>query len=480
MVIRRLIPGALLAAVVLAGCAGAPWFLGEPLDGKPSIPPTSRAETVADHRRKLGDAQKAGEKVLELAELLALEDRGALRVEDRKRLGDLLKERARDWVALRRPIPLAEDLYHLVVLEPSRARGLAPALRNARRSAGDLWLALGENARAEEEYRHAERLGADRMVFRLRAAWGASPADLDREVLERALIDLPERVLAPFTVAYLADGGTQARLLRRAWTAARVYGPPELAARIQALPVGAGFLADAAGASGSVRPPKANAGDGEPPLAAARVTVVEPAASDRLYGGPTLARVLLPLVEVFPDLTAPGLRAREWSERLIAEDPTSPDSLEVAALIDARAGRPDGAARKLGELVFYSPDRALGYARAARVWERAGLDRRACLAWERAANFGAVNDPRWCDLLACVRRSPGAADAESVARYVRDRAPALACVAPLAGRTDSVDAASLERIPTDAGAGANVASRERLPVDAGAGANVDGGARATP
>ena len=51
-----------------------------------------------------------------------------------------------------------------------------------------------------------------------------------------------------------------------------------------------------------------------------------------------------------------------FRQRLLAEDPTSPESLEFAALVDALAGRVDGAARKLSDLVFYSPDRAAGYA----------------------------------------------------------------------------------------------------------------------
>jgi hypothetical protein len=439
---------AIVAAIFLGilfggGCAGAPWLLGDPLDGKPAIPPTSRAETVADHRRKMLAARSNGAKVIEIAELSALEQRGALHADETKRFAQLLRERARDWVTLKRPIPLAEDLRHLSALEPSRARALVPALRAAERAAGDLWLALGENARAEEEYRSAERLGAGRMVFRLRAAWGASPADLEQDVLERALSDLPERALAPFTAAYLASGGSEPRVLHRAWSAARIYGPHELQARIESLPAAASFsrtgteaVSEVAGQAPSGNPESdgtaAAAGAvaaGKPP----RVTVVAPADENWLLSGPTLAGLLLPLCQVFPDLTAPGPRSRAWSDLLIAEDPTSPDSLEIAALIDARAGRIGGASRKLGDLVFYSPDRAEGQARAARVWERAGQQRRACLAWQEAANFGPREDPRWCEVIACVRRTPGAGDPEIVVHYVRERAPTLSCVAGPAG-----------------------------------------------
>jgi hypothetical protein len=421
-------------SAVAGGCAGAPWFLGEPLDDRLVIPTTSRAKTVADRRRTMEQARRGGEKVIEIAEVEALEQRGALSVAEEARFVELLKERARDWSLLGRPIALAADLRHIIALQPSRERALARAVRTAERAAGDVWLALGENARAEEAYRRAERQGADRMVFRLRAAWGASPADLDQTVLARAIAELPERALAPFTSAYLATGGSQPRLLRRGWKAARVYGPAELQARLEALPGASTFATE-------TPPPLSDDGlrseltDRPRTPDAELVTVVEPRADDRLYAGPTLARPLLALCQTFPDLTAPSPRSREWADRLIAEDPTSPDSLEVAALIDARAGRLGGAARKLGELVFYSTDRAIGYARAARVWERAGQDRRACRAWEQAAHLGALDDPRWCDLLACARRDTAVGDERAMVDYVRKRAPGLACVA-----ASSVDA----------------------------------------
>jgi hypothetical protein len=157
------------------------------------------------------------------------------------------------------------------------------------------------------------------------------------------------------------------------------------------------------------------------------MAMVEPGREDLLLRGPTLARVLLPLLAAFPDLTAPGDRSRLWAEWLVAEDPTAVDALEASALIDARALRVDAAARKLVDLVFYSADRATGHARAAAVWERASNDRRACRAWERAALLGAIDDPRWCNLLACLRRDPGAGNAEIASAYVATRAPSLVC-----------------------------------------------------
>lgn len=410
--------GPVLVALLAVHCGGAPWFLGAPLDGRGSIPTTTKSETVADHRHNWSAAAARGEKVIELAELNALEDRGALTRDERARFVELLRERARDWAALARPVPLADDLRHLARLDPARTRALNPALRTAQRAAGDFWLALGENARAEDEYRRAARLGADRMVYRFRAAWSASPSDLDKQTLEAALVELPERVLAPFTTAYLGVGGDEARVLRRAWTAARVYGPPDLGRRLAALLAAENDEGD---------PTPAAPAAPRDPAGPTHVTVVEPGREDRLLRGPTLARVLLPLLAAFPDLTAPGERSRLWAEWLVAEDPTSADALEASALIDARAGRVDAAARKLVDLVFYSSDRARGHARAAVVWERASNDRRACSAWERAALLGPVDDPSWCSLLACLRRDPGSGDVASAATYVAARAPSLAC-----------------------------------------------------
>ena len=168
-----------LAALALAGCVGAPWYLGSPLDDRKVIPDQSRALTVTEHRRGYETAQEEGRAFIELQELLALEERGALRPPEGKRLAELLGARARDWSVLRRPIALAIDLRHLVALAPGRAMALAPRLRAAELAAGDEWLALGETARAEQEYRLAEKLGAYAIDFRFRAVWGASVTDLD-------------------------------------------------------------------------------------------------------------------------------------------------------------------------------------------------------------------------------------------------------------------------------------------------------------
>ena len=415
--------------LLVAGCtAGPPWYLGAPLSGHPAIPAQSRALTVAEHRRAVEQARQAKQQVIELGELEALEARGALRPEDTKRLLELLTLRTRDWVALRRPLALAEDLRHIIELAPAREHLLAPRLALAEVAAGDVWLAAGENARAEQEYSRADKLGASGTDFRFRAVWGASVADLDPPTIERALSELPERVLAPFSVQYLERGGAKPRLLGRAWRAARSYGPPELRTRLETL-----SAASAVPFAVEKVPPPASQSTGE------AATPLEPAPDDLLLAGPTLARVLLPTAARFPQILDPGPRSRLWAERLVVEDPSSPDSLEVAALIDARAGREGGAARKLTDLVFYSGDRAQAYVRAAHVWEKAGRARLACASWAKAARLGPRDDPAWCALKDCLESDPGAGDAAAVAAHIKERAPQLPCVAPPAATVPPTD-----------------------------------------
>jgi hypothetical protein len=123
-------------------------------------------------------------------------------------------------------------------------------------------------------------------------------------------------------------------------------------------------------------------------------------------------------------LLAPGPRARRWAELLLDEDPTSPDVLELTAIIDARAGRLGGAERKLVDLVYFTPDRYLGLVRTAGIWERVGQGRLGCVAWLRAARWrDEIDDPAWGRALACLRRDPGAGDGRSVLAYVLDRTP---------------------------------------------------------
>jgi hypothetical protein len=460
-----------LLATALVGCGGTPWFLGAPLDGHPSIPPRSRVVTVAEHRQNAELAFAAGNRVVEIAELEALEERDSLRDAERGRLVTLLLARAADWVALQRPIPLEADLRNVIALAPGRRLALVRPLRRAERAAGDAWLAMGQNARAEEAYRSAERDGMGGMTYRLRAVWGAVVGDLELATLEEALTELPERVLAPFSDAYLAAGGSQPTVLRRARKAARVFGPPALLDRLDAVVPVPSTAAPDAGAPGGAAPlsgsSAAAAGGaqtlplGAPPLGSPTPSLAppppptpspspSPSASTPggppgqrpsspdlwrdLYGGPTLARRLIPAARRHPELLEPGPASRDFVVRLLDEDPTSPDSLELAALIEARAGRVDSAASKLEDLVFYSGDKVEGASRVAGVWQRVGQSRRACAAWEQAALAGAVDDPNWCRFLACAAETPGATNLPEARRFVSARAPHLACAdAPAPG-----------------------------------------------
>ena len=131
------------------------------------------------------------------------------------------------------------------------------------------------------------------------------------------------------------------------------------------------------------------------------------------------------LAAEIPTLLAPGPRSRAWADLLLDEDPTSPDVLEIAAVIDGLAGRIGGAERKLTDLIYFSADRYLGLVRAATVWQRVGQGRLACVAWLRAARWrDEVDDPAWRQAMDCTRGDPGAGDWRAIRQYVLDRAPA--------------------------------------------------------
>ena len=176
-----------------------------------------------------------------------------------------------------------------------------------------------------------------------------------------------------------------------------------------------------------------------------------------VLGGAALSARLLPLAAAFPALLDPEARALAWAELMLAEDPTSPDVLELVALIFGRARRFGGTERMLMELAYHSPDRAAGLARGAAVWDRRGRTREACAQWSRAARWrDDPEDPLWRTALACARRDPGAGDARAIRDYVLNRA-----------RPDRRDAI-----------GAALDGRPAPPVDGGAadGGAADGGA----
>jgi len=166
-----------------------------------------------------------------------------------------------------------------------------------------------------------------------------------------------------------------------------------------------------------------------------------------VLAGASLSARLLPLVAAFPWLLDDQTRALSWAELLLAEDPTSPDVLELVALIFGRAGRGGGTERMLMELAYHSPDRAAGIARGATVWDRLGRPREACAQWIRAARWrDDPEDPVWRNAIACARSDPGAGDAKAIRDYVVSRARPE--------RRDAIAAALDGRVAGDGGAAA--------------------------
>jgi len=138
---------------------------------------------------------------------------------------------------------------------------------------------------------------------------------------------------------------------------------------------------------------------------------------------PALSARLLPLAAAFPAIIDDLPRALRWAEILLDEDPSSPDVLELVALVFGRAGRLGGTERMLMELAFHSPDRATGLARGAVVWDRLGRPREACAQWIRAARWrDDATDPNWRKAVACARKDPGAGDWREIRSYALSRA----------------------------------------------------------
>jgi hypothetical protein len=151
---------------------------------------------------------------------------------------------------------------------------------------------------------------------------------------------------------------------------------------------------------------------------------IPPDVAQWVLAGPSLSARLLPLVNAFPWLLDDLPRALGWSELLLGEDPTSPDVLEVVALIFGKDGRFGGTERMLMEMTYYTANRAAGLARGAVVWERVGRPREACAQWIKAARWrDDPEDPSWRKALFCARRDPGAGDWREIRAYVLSRAP---------------------------------------------------------
>lgn len=323
------------AGALAAGCSAPPWQIGRPLDGHPSIPATEARLTPAEARQEAARARAAGELVLELRALAALERSwrldAVLRAQptaaEEARLGELLFRRAAMFQILGRPIPESRDLEAAARLDPARGSALIPERAAAAAAAGDRWKAIDAPAEAREAFTLAARLG------------GVPP-------------DAP---------------------------------PPKPAPLIP--------------------------------------TNVPPDVERWVLGGSTLSGRLLPLVAARPAVLDDVPRALRWAEILLEEDPTSPDVLELVALIFGRAGRFGGTDRMLSELTFHTPDRAAGLARGAAVWDRLGRSREACAQWIRAARWrDQPTDPLWLKAISCARKDPGAGSWQEIRAYVLGRA----------------------------------------------------------
>jgi hypothetical protein len=248
---------------------------------------------------------------------------------------------------------------------------------------------------------------------------GEPPASVPLANLRYAISALPVRALLPFARAYLrredCDRPTLARLLSAAGQAS-VHEASDEALAVQ--------LRQALDRC----PPAAAVEPGAPASAAVAPPVMMPVPGDVdrwVHSGPLLSRRLLPLVAAAPELLATGAQARRWADKLLEEDPTSPETQEVAALIDGLARRFGGTERKLIDLVYYSPDRFDGLVRGAAVWERVGRPREACVMHVRAARWrDDPEDPIWRRAIACTRQDPGVGDWQAIRQYVLARASA--------------------------------------------------------
>ncbi|HEY2899627.1 MAG TPA: hypothetical protein VGL59_03550, partial [Polyangia bacterium] len=301
---------ALVGVTTAPSCAGPPWLMGHPLNGQPSIPPTTLSYTTAEQHRRAAEARVAGLTVEEFEPLQALETSERLDALDRVRLVQLLLQRADDFATIARAIPRSRDIEHALRLDPSLAPVLRPMRALALRDAGDAWLSIGDRQQAAATFQQADDLAAFDLSFRLIAAGDESPpATMSLAELQRVIAILPLRSLRAFGALYLRKGGDDRPTLQRLLAAARQDGDLTRAARLREV------LA------------KVPAPDGTPPEATPPKVETPPAPlpgdlETWVLRGPTLARRLLPLLAAQPSLLEPPERARRWSQLLLAEDPT--------------------------------------------------------------------------------------------------------------------------------------------------------------
>jgi hypothetical protein len=198
------------AALGAAACGGPPWYMGKPLDGRPSIPPRTARPIPEEARAAAGAARAANRPVLEIAALSDLAAVGKLTAAEAARLAALLEARAGVFAAMGRGIPESADLETVAQLDPARGAALAPTRAAAATAAGDAWKAIGARAEAQAAYALAAGLGG--------IAAGPFPASV-----------LPAPALAPAPAALPAD--------LPGW----LYAEPALSARL--VPLAAAFPA---------------------------------------------------------------------------------------------------------------------------------------------------------------------------------------------------------------------------------------------
>jgi hypothetical protein len=433
-------------ALLGAACAGPPWFMGAPLNGRMSIPRASARRSVAQQQAAAARARADGHSVLELGALLALDDVERLTPAQRGRLVSLLERRAAEFHVLGRPIPESRDLARVAQLAPPRGAGLLGERAAAERAAGDAWLGLGATEEARGAYSRAADLGATDMDFRIRALWGHPPSPATPLAELRAAVSvLPLRAVPPFAAAYVTHGGTDRATLARALVAARQEKKEVLAVRVgEALRLaGSGGRGAAGGSSpvdagasdartsdpdadvpdASVADAVDGARDAPPPIDPVPATPVPADLEGWMVSGATVSARLLPLAKTHPEILGDGARMWSWIDLLLVEDATSPDALELAAIVFGRAGRFGGTERMLMELAYYTEDRADGLARGAAVWDHLGRTREACAQWIRAARWrDDPEDALWRRAISCSRKDPGAGDWREIRSYVLRRA----------------------------------------------------------
>jgi hypothetical protein len=164
-----------LSAATSGGCTWPPWRIGRPLDGHASIPDRPALPSPAEARAAAVAARAAGQPVLELQALAAL-DR-AYRVDARlrsrptpvedARLAELLDARAAAFRALGRAVPESRDLEAMARLDPRRGRAMLGRRAEAAAAAGDFWKSIHAHDDA-------------RAAFALAAALGGAPPDMPR------------------------------------------------------------------------------------------------------------------------------------------------------------------------------------------------------------------------------------------------------------------------------------------------------------